>query len=103
MVPSTGPLRGSARQIQPQESAAMKNLLYLLAVLLLPAVAWAQPGAGVTSVKGYRVYLGTGKNIYHCELDLKDGSLTKAMLSAEVSNPSFIAIHPNQKFVYSVS
>ena len=76
----------------------MKNLLLLLPLLLLPSLAWAQPDA-----KAYRVYLGTGKDIYQLELDLKDGSMTKPTLAAEVKNPSFVAIHPNKKFLYSVS
>jgi 6-phosphogluconolactonase len=80
----------------------MKNLLYMLAILLLPAVAWAQSGGGIAPEK-FRVYLGTGKNIYHLDLDLKDGTMSKATLAAEVANPSFIAIHPSQKFIYSVS
>ncbi|HZZ80461.1 MAG TPA: lactonase family protein [Gemmataceae bacterium] len=75
----------------------MRSLLILLALVLLPAAAWAQ------DVKAYRVYLGTGKDIYFTDLDLKDGSMTKATKAAEVANPSFIAIHPNKKFLYSVS
>ncbi len=75
----------------------MKTLLSLVALVLLPLIANAQ------TPEKYRVYLGTGKNIYHTELNLKDGSMTKASLAAEVANPSFIAIHPNNKFVYSVS
>ncbi len=75
----------------------MKLLLPLFALLLLPIAATAQ------APEKYRVYLGTGKNIYHVELNLKDGSMTKATLAAEVANPSFIAIHPNNKFIYSVS
>src|SRR5690606_31307044 len=56
----------------------------------------------------YRVYLGTytGKNsqgIYQCELDLKDGSLSAPTLAGETSSPSFVAFHPNQKFLYAVN
>ena len=51
----------------------------------------------------FRVYLGTGKNIYHTVLDLKDGTLSRAEMAAEVANPSFIAIHPNNQFLYAVS
>ncbi len=79
----------------------MKNLLFLLSALVLPSVAWAQPASA--QVEAYRVYLGTGKDIYLCELNLKDGTMSKATLAAEVANPSFIAIHPSNKFVYSVS
>jgi len=75
----------------------MKKMLCLLTIALLPSALIAQ------TPEKYRVYLGTGKNIYHLELDAKDGTMTKPMLAAEIANPSFVAIHPNQKFLYSVS
>ncbi|MSQ93392.1 MAG: lactonase family protein [Gemmataceae bacterium] len=75
----------------------MKTVFFLLAFLLLPGVLAAQ------TPERFRVYLGTGKNIYHLELDVTNGKMTKAMLGAELGNPSFVAIHPNQKFLYSVS
>ena len=84
----------------------MRNLLYLSALLMLPSVVWSQPGPsalGGAKVEKYRVYLGTGKDIYQTELDLKDGSMSKPTVAAELANPSFVAIHPNHKFLYSVS
>jgi 6-phosphogluconolactonase len=56
----------------------------------------------------YRVYLGTytdqvSKGIYQCELNLADGSLSEATLAGETSSPSFLAFHPNGKFVYAVN
>ncbi len=75
----------------------MRKLLCLLVLTLLPSAVLAQ------TPEKFRVYLGTGKNIYQLELDLKDGKMSKPMLAAELANPSFVAIHPNQKFVYSVS
>lgn len=56
----------------------------------------------------YRVYLGTytgsgSQGIYQCELNVKDGSLTQPVLSVETSSPSFVAIHPNQQFMYAVN
>ena len=76
----------------------MKYLTMLLAFLVIPA-----PGLARDKTEKYRVYLGTGKNIYQTELDLKDGSMTKPTQAAELANPSFIAIHPNEKYLYSVS
>ena len=54
-----------------------------------------------------RVYFGTytGKSsqgIYRSELDLATGKLSTPVLAVAVTNPSFLAIAPNQKFVYSV-
>lgn len=56
----------------------------------------------------YRVYLGTytgadSQGIYQCELNLKDGSLSPATLAGETSSPSFLAFHPNKKFLYAVN
>lgn len=56
----------------------------------------------------FRVYFGTytdqeSKGIYQCELNLKDGSLTKASLAGETSSPSFIAFHPSGKYLYAVN
>ena len=56
----------------------------------------------------YRVYLGTytgkvSKGIYQCELNLDDGSLSAATLAGETSSPSFLAFHPNKKFLYAVN
>ncbi len=56
----------------------------------------------------YRVYLGTytddqSQGIYQCEFDARDGSLTSATLAAETSSPSFLAFHPNNRFLYAVN
>lgn len=56
----------------------------------------------------YRVYFGTytgkeSKGIYRCELNLTDGSLSPATLAGETSSPSFVAFHPNQRFLYAVN
>lgn len=55
----------------------------------------------------YHVYIGTytgakSKGIYLGELDLASGALTIKGLAGEAVNPSFVAIHPNQKFLYAV-
>ena len=69
---------------------------------LLAATALAKdPPTKVT------VYVGTytggeSKGIYQFELDLKTGKATAPTLAAEVSNPSFLAIHPNGKNLYAV-
>lgn len=87
----------------------MKTTLYLLTTLLLATMA-APALAGAASGKStkYRVYIGTytrgeSKGIYHCILDLKDGSLSNLRLAAEADNPSFLAIHPDRKYLYAVN
>jgi len=74
--------------------------LSLATILLMTASAQAQDK--------YRVYFGTytgkeSKGIYQCELNLKDGSLSAATLAGETSSPSFLAFHPNQRFLYAVN
>lgn len=54
------------------------------------------------------VYVGTytgekSQGIYACRLDLATGNCTPLGLVAELKNPSFLAIHPSRKFLYSVS
>jgi 6-phosphogluconolactonase len=55
------------------------------------------------------VYVGTytggphnSKGIYRFELDPATGALTHLALAAEAKNPSFLAIHPNRRFLYAV-
>jgi 6-phosphogluconolactonase len=76
----------------------------LVAVALLSAFTFSQSRAQ----EKFRVYLGTytgdgSKGIYQCELNLNDGSLTPATLAGETSSPSFLAFHPNNKFLYAVN
>jgi 6-phosphogluconolactonase len=77
----------------------------LASTLLLPCAY----GAKKPSAKGdYFVYIGTytrenSKGIYAYRFHPADGKLTPLGLAAETTNPSFLAIHPNGRFVYSVS
>jgi 6-phosphogluconolactonase len=74
------------------------------ALLLLGLTAPAEAPASV------RVYVGTytggpsgSQGIYKMDLDLATGKLSAPELAAETPNPSFLAIHPSKKYVYSVS
>jgi len=56
-----------------------------------------------------RVYLGTytrapstSKGIYLARLNLTTGQLTAPESVAEVKNPTFLAFHPNGKFLYAI-
>ncbi|MBI3411654.1 MAG: lactonase family protein [Planctomycetes bacterium] len=54
-----------------------------------------------------RVYIGTytgkdSKGIYRCDLDLASGKLSNLAVAAETINPSFLALHPNGRFLYAV-
>ncbi|MGD1071943.1 MAG: lactonase family protein [Bryobacteraceae bacterium] len=54
------------------------------------------------------VYIGTytrthGKGIYTLRFNPATGKLTELTLAAEISSPSFLAVHPNKKFLYAES
>ncbi|MFO1021912.1 MAG: lactonase family protein [Planctomycetales bacterium] len=55
-----------------------------------------------------RFYIGTynspkSKGIYRSELDLASGKLSEPILAVEAESPSFVALHPSQKFLYAVN
>jgi len=57
----------------------------------------------------YFVYLGTytsgqstSKGIYVARFDTATGALSAPELAAEARNPSFLALHPNGRFLYAV-
>ncbi len=78
----------------------------LLSVCLFPVerAAALEPAAS-----SQLVYLGTytrgsdSEGIYVCRLNLSTGELTDLKLAAKTKNPSFLAIHPGGKLLYSVS
>ncbi len=63
--------------------------------------------AATASAESYRVYFGTytgkeSRGIYMATFDSVTGKLSEATLAGEAVNPSFVAIHPSQKFLYAV-
>src|SRR5262249_6552338 len=59
---------------------------------------------GEPKVEKLWVYVGTytggpSKGIYRLDLDLATGKLSEPVLAAETANPSFLAIHPNRRFL----
>jgi 6-phosphogluconolactonase len=77
----------------------------LLAALALasPILAQNEKGAGE-----YLVYIGTytgpkSKGIYVSRLNTSTGKLSPAELAAEIVSPSFLALHPTGRFLYSVN
>ena len=44
----------------------------------------------------------TSKGIYRFTLDPKTGATTAPVLAGEAKNPSFLALHPNGRFLYAV-
>lgn len=78
----------------------MKSFVLWSLIMTLAAVVNAQP---------VRVYVGTytqpnkSQGIYLFELDPATGKLTEKGLAGAVGNPSFLAVHPNGKYLYAVS
>jgi len=77
----------------------------LVAPLLLLATAH---GADKASKGEYITYVGTytqksSKGIYAFRFDATTGKLTPLGLAAEISSPSFLAVHPNHQYLYAVN
>jgi len=83
-----------------------------VATLLLVALLMNVPGAGSPAApKGqYFFYVGTytepdgkGKGIYGYRYDANTHQVTPLGLAAETTNPSWLALHPNGRFLYAVN
>jgi 6-phosphogluconolactonase len=84
-----------------------------LGLLLLGAALVATYPSGAKTLPAPTklwVYIGTytggkarSEGIYKFDLDLETGKLTGKELAAKAINPSFLAIHPNHRFLYAVS
>jgi 6-phosphogluconolactonase len=79
----------------------------LLAFLLITVCAVATPH---NHDNKYFVYVGTytaesstSKGIYAYRYDPNGSALTPVGLVAETTNPSFLAVHPNHRFLYAVN
>jgi 6-phosphogluconolactonase len=84
-----------------------KLILGLALACALPA-SFAQKPAKSTGKGDYFLYAGTytrgkSKGIYAWRFHTADGSLQEIGLVAETSNPSFLAIAPNGKFLYAAN
>src|SRR5271157_2828275 len=60
------------------------------------------------ATREYFVYIGTytqsrGKGIYAFRFQPTTGKLTRPVLVSETPNPSFLAVHPNRRFLYAVN
>jgi 6-phosphogluconolactonase len=83
-----------------------KNIIISIAAFLL-TVAGSGVAAQAASNNEFLVYIGTytgakSKGIYVSRLDTSTGKLSSPELAAETVSPSFLAIHPNRRFLYAV-
>jgi 6-phosphogluconolactonase len=85
------------------------SALALVTGLLLSSLGCSGPApAPVAAVDDYLVYVGTytqeaSKGIYAYRYASSTGELTPIGLVAEIEQASFQAVHPNGRFLYSVS
>src|SRR5216117_1967046 len=87
------------------------SLTFACALALLLACAShpsAEAAATPRIVKECLVYFGTytggkSKGIYVSRFDSANGRLSAPELAAESLSPSFLAIHPNQRFLYAAN
>ncbi len=85
--------------------------LMMMLALSLPLASQAQTPAqdrDTFSLPKMRVYVGTytgpkSKGIYRLDFDPVTGALTPKGVAAESTNPSFLAISPNKKFLYAAN
>src|SRR5437762_1369546 len=82
--------------------------LLVAVALTLAWIPFTEAPAGQQKTDRLWVYVGTytqkaSKGIYRFELDPASGKLTSRALAAEVKNPSFLAIDPEQRFLYAVN
>lgn len=80
-----------------------------LATLLAAICAQAAKPAGTEGKESF-MYVGTytkagsnSKGIYAYRFNSRGGEITSLGLAAENANPSFLAVHPNHRFLYAVN
>lgn len=88
--------------------AILRTITSLLAIFFL-AISTASASPAERHGK-YLVYVGTytegiltSKGIYAYRYDAASGDLTSLGLVAETTNPSFLAVHPNHRFLYAIN
>jgi len=82
--------------------------LVAAALVVTPVSGGGQSGASSAAEGEMLVYFGTysgekSKGVYVSRFDPKTGKLTPPELAAETANPSFLAIHPTGRFVYTAN
>ena len=87
----------------------MRTIAHLSVLSIALLGSFCAPGAQTAAAKGeYFVYIGTytgkkSQGIQVYRFSTASGKLTPAGLAAETPSPSFLAIHPNRRFLYAVS
>lgn len=82
--------------------------LFAAAFGLLVSAGWIRSAEPSAASGGWLMYIGTytqgsSKGIYGYTFEAASGEARPIGLVAETENPSFIAIHPNQRFLYAAN
>src|ERR1700751_1049183 len=83
--------------------AASLLLVILLSTLLAAAAPAEQRGKYIFYVGTYTEDGSKSKGIYAYRFDSDTGQITSLGLAAETTNPSFVALHPDGRFLYAVN
>jgi 6-phosphogluconolactonase len=85
-------------------TVALTRCAILVTCVALALCAFAAPvgGPGPMTVYVGTYTDGTSRGIYRFRFDPATGQTTAPVLAAETKNPSFLALHPNGRFLYAV-
>lgn len=80
----------------------------LLGSVVLMTLMTASSSVDAADANEYFVFVGTytggdSKGIYTLKMNMKTGALTPVTVTEGIANPSFLALHPDGKHLYSVS
>lgn len=75
----------------------------LFTLIVLTSLAAAQNGKYLMYVGTYTLEKSSSKGIYAYRYDTATQEITSLGLVAETTNPSWVAIHPNGRFLYAVN
>jgi 6-phosphogluconolactonase len=90
------------RTLNSVRSASLP-LVLLFTVLIASTALAARPGKYIVYVGTYTGEGTNSKGIYAYRYDAATAQVTPLGLAAESTNPSFVAVHPNGKFLYAVN
>jgi len=88
---------------RPIQIAALLLIVLLSVVLIVSAEPPAHPSKFLVYVGTYTEEGSKSQGIYAYRYDAATAQLTPLGLAAETTNPSFVALHPNGKFLYAVN
>jgi 6-phosphogluconolactonase len=94
--------------VRPTTSTRWSGLLFLSLLATVPAAPGPQTAKEASSNSDLIAFIGTytgqdSKGIYAYRFHPATGRLTPIGLVAETENPSFLALHPNHRFLYAVN